>query len=60
VPPGRGTWSGTPAIPLPEELKLQALARRFLPRLRAFLDQFRKSSSFGDLKDRFQDRRDGR
>ncbi|MDR3154339.1 MAG: UDP-3-O-(3-hydroxymyristoyl)glucosamine N-acyltransferase [Deltaproteobacteria bacterium] len=60
IPPGRKAWGGTPSIPLDEELKAQALARRFLPRLRAFLEHFRKSASFEELKERFQDRGDGR
>ncbi|MDR2612500.1 MAG: UDP-3-O-(3-hydroxymyristoyl)glucosamine N-acyltransferase [Deltaproteobacteria bacterium] len=60
IPPGRTAWGGTPAVPLDEELKIQALSRRFLPRLRAFLDQFRKSASFSELKERYQDRGDGR
>jgi UDP-3-O-[3-hydroxymyristoyl] glucosamine N-acyltransferase len=60
IPPGKAAWGGTPSIPLEDELKTQALARRFLPRIRSFLDQFRKSTSFSDLKERFQDRGDGR
>ncbi|MDR1081968.1 MAG: UDP-3-O-(3-hydroxymyristoyl)glucosamine N-acyltransferase [Deltaproteobacteria bacterium] len=53
VPAGRTAWAGTPCIPLDEELKLQALARRFLPRLRNLLDHLRKSSSFSELRDRY-------
>jgi UDP-3-O-[3-hydroxymyristoyl] glucosamine N-acyltransferase len=60
IPEGRKAWGGTPSIPLDEELKTHALARKFLPRLRAFLDSFRKSATFAELKDRFPDRGDGR
>jgi UDP-3-O-[3-hydroxymyristoyl] glucosamine N-acyltransferase len=53
VPAGRKAWAGTPCITLDEQLKLQALARRFLPRIRSFLEHFRKSSTFSELRDRY-------
>ncbi|MDR1042241.1 MAG: UDP-3-O-(3-hydroxymyristoyl)glucosamine N-acyltransferase [Deltaproteobacteria bacterium] len=60
IPPGREAWSGTPSIKLDESLRVQALARRFLPRLRVFFNHFHKSSSFDDLKERYADHGEGR
>jgi UDP-3-O-[3-hydroxymyristoyl] glucosamine N-acyltransferase len=54
IPPGRRPWFGTPARPHQEELQSQALVRRLLPRLRRFLQLFKKSRDFGELKSLFE------
>jgi UDP-3-O-[3-hydroxymyristoyl] glucosamine N-acyltransferase len=59
IPPGRRAWSGPPARPMEEQLRDQALARRYLPLWRRFLELFRKSESFGELKVRFSEKPGG-
>jgi UDP-3-O-[3-hydroxymyristoyl] glucosamine N-acyltransferase len=50
IPPGDKPWSGTPSVPMDQDLKSQALARRYLPRLRTLLEALKKSESFTELK----------
>jgi UDP-3-O-[3-hydroxymyristoyl] glucosamine N-acyltransferase len=51
IPPGRLPWSGTPHRPHAEDLKLQAMTKRDLPRWREFWRAFRQSLSFEALKE---------
>ncbi|MDR1166686.1 MAG: UDP-3-O-(3-hydroxymyristoyl)glucosamine N-acyltransferase [Deltaproteobacteria bacterium] len=58
IPPGKRAWSGTPALPHEEDLKTQALARRYLPRWRRFVEAFKKSATFQELQELFFNSKD--
>ncbi|MDR1921799.1 MAG: UDP-3-O-(3-hydroxymyristoyl)glucosamine N-acyltransferase [Candidatus Adiutrix sp.] len=53
IPPGRRPWTGTPARPMEKTYQTAALAESQLPRLRRFLQIFKKSASFEELKKAF-------
>lgn len=50
LPAGRKVWMGTPAKPMDEFHKNMALSYSQLPKLRRFLQLFKKSETFNDLK----------
>jgi UDP-3-O-[3-hydroxymyristoyl] glucosamine N-acyltransferase len=52
IPPGKRAWSGTPSVPMDEDLKTQALLRRYLPRLRDLSLALKSSESFEELKEK--------
>ncbi|MEW5723281.1 MAG: UDP-3-O-(3-hydroxymyristoyl)glucosamine N-acyltransferase [Thermodesulfobacteriota bacterium] len=53
LPPGRVRWWGRPAQRAEAEIRLNAMVRRDLPRLRDFWRILKKAASFQELKDEF-------
>jgi UDP-3-O-[3-hydroxymyristoyl] glucosamine N-acyltransferase len=51
IPPGDKLWSGTPCVPMDEDLKVQALSRRYLPQLKKLLAAMKKSGTFLEMKE---------
>jgi UDP-3-O-[3-hydroxymyristoyl] glucosamine N-acyltransferase len=53
IPPGKRAWSGTPSVPMDENLKTQALLRRYLPRLRDMTSAIKSSKGYEEFRTKF-------
>ena len=50
IPDGRDTWAGNPAQHFKDELNLNRVIKRDVPKLASFFKALKKANSFEDLK----------